>query len=59
VSKPAVATPAVWIQLDDFASYGMVMPAVTVNTDGTVSFSIRGDRVAQDCIFAIHFNYFA
>jgi hypothetical protein len=39
--------------------YGMIMPVVTVKTDGTVSFNIRGDRVAPNCIFAINFTYVA
>jgi hypothetical protein len=57
VSLPAAATPGVCHQLEDYQVYGMIMPAIMVNTNGTVTFNVRGNIVNGSTSLSISFSY--
>jgi hypothetical protein len=57
VSMPSSAVYGTCTQLNDFATYGMDMPSITVNTNGTVTFNIQTMAFIAGYSFAISFNY--
>jgi hypothetical protein len=57
ISLPAAATPGVCHQIEDYQVYGMIMPAIMVNTNGTVTFNIRGSQLNGGTILSISFSY--